>query len=864
MIFSVPIRPKPAFAILILLFGAVTGRAAPQTGVQITPITRNETASKTTIVLAANGKSLLPIVISAKASDATKAVAAELAGYLKRVSGGTFEVTTGDGKTGIVLGTLADFPTPALDKALEIVNSFDGKEAYAIRTRPNRLLLLGATDLGVSHAAFRFLEEIGCRWFFQSDEWQVIPQSADLKFGRDITDRPAFLSRSIWWGWGFFYDKGHPKSTPEKLRDAPSDYRDWNRHNGMGASFTANTGHAYEAIANENQALLHAHPEYWALVGGKRQGPQFELSNPGARKMIVDYAINFFKKNPDANMVSVDPADGSGTSESEESKKLGLPGDIAFGMANEVALALQKEFPGQNKMAGLYAYNWHSDPPPFALEPNVYIQLTMGFNGGNLTLDQLFEEWPKKAKNLGFYDYYSVWRWDADRWPGGRVSNTHYPQDMIRRFQKANAQSGAYATSISAESGNNWGPNGRGYYLASKLMWNPDADAKAILQDFYAKAFGPAAPAMQKYYEVQDSVPPISPGVIGALFRDVNAAAEAAKTRPDVTRRILDIKNYLNYEYLNYRMAREGDAAKKAAMLQQIWTLVYRARYSYLNHWEAIRQDWIHEDSDPKTVKPWKVETPVTAEETETLFQEGLKYFPELKIPTEVKFSDDLVPVDFGGEAVASSQLYQEGSLYALYSRGEPLKIKLTAGGAYGGLKQTYEIRDAKAKVLKSGKPKAGETVEFDFPVPAPGVYYLDYHDHGAYGQVFLAADQLAVLPVKDRDFRAMGHINDMVFYVPKGTKTIDYYYRRSPWQFGGAHQITDPAGKAVDVAVDGDYVSIPVGAGMDGKLWKIGGPSFGLGYFHFFNVPNYFSPSPAAMLLPREIAAKDGLKIRP
>ena len=43
------------------------------------------------------------------------------------------------------------------------------------------------------------------------------------------------------------------------------------------------------------------------------------------------------------------------------------------------------------------------------------------------------------------------------------------------------------------------------------------------------------------------------------------------------------------------------------------------------------------------------------------------------------------------------------------------------------------------------------------------------------------------------------------------------------------------------DVNVDGDYVSVPVAPGMDGKVWKIGGPSFGLGFFKFFNVPNFF-----------------------
>ncbi len=838
--------------------------APSASGVQISPITRNSSAGKTPLLLAKNGKALLPIVLSAKASDATKAVAKELAESLKRISGASFEIQTGDGSYGLVLGNIQEFPVPALAKALEIFHGFDGKEAYAIRTRPGRLLLLGATDSGVSHAAYRLLAELGCRWFFPNKNWEIVPQTSELKFARDITDRPTFLDRRIWYAWGIFNDAGHPESTPERPRSAGGDYSDWARRNSMGGSFVSNTGHAYEAIAHENAAEFQKHPEYLALVGGKRQGPQFELSNPGLRKLVVDWAIDYFKKNPNADMVSVDPADGGGVSESEESKKLGTASDLAFGLANEVAVALQKAYPGQNKMVGLYAYNWHSDPPPFALEPNVYIQLTMAFNGGLLTLDELFEEWPKKAKNLGFYDYYSTWRWDFDRWPGGRVGRKDYPISMIRRFQAANARSGAYATSISAESSNNWGVNGRGYYLANKLMWNPDLDADTVLQDFYDKAFGPAAPAMKKFYDYQDSAPPISPGVIGALFRAVREADVAAKNRPDVLRRLNDIKNYLNYEYLNYRMAREAEQPKKDAMLLQIWTNAYRARYSYMNHWEAIRQDWVHEDSEPNKPKPWKVDKPLTPGETEALFQEALAYFPDLKVPTDKPFSSDLVAVDFGGEGVASSQLYQEGSLYALMSlRGEPLKIKITAGGAYGGLKQTYQVTDAKGKVLKEGKPKAGETLEFEVPVANPGVYFLNYHDHGAYGQVFWNADQIVALPQGKQTFRAMQKVSEMFFYVPKGSREINYYYKRADWQFGGAHQIVDPAGNvAKEVNVDGDYVSVPVAAGLDGKVWKIGGPTFGLGYFRFFDVPNYFSPSPAKMLLPQDIAVNDGLRI--
>ena len=76
--------------------------------------------------------------------------------------------------------------------------------------------------------------------------------------------------------------------------------------------------------ADSNYAMYEiykAHPEYFALVKQadgtmKRQGNQLELGNPALRKLVIDWAVDFFKKNPTADMVSVDPADGGGVSDS--------------------------------------------------------------------------------------------------------------------------------------------------------------------------------------------------------------------------------------------------------------------------------------------------------------------------------------------------------------------------------------------------------------------------------------------------------------------------------------------------------------------------------------------------------------------
>lgn len=77
-------------------------------------------------------------------------------------------------------------------------------EGYAIRSEADRLLLLGSTDLGASHAAFRFLESQGCRWFFPAKEWEVAPSRPALTVQVNESDRPALLARRIWYGDGTF------------------------------------------------------------------------------------------------------------------------------------------------------------------------------------------------------------------------------------------------------------------------------------------------------------------------------------------------------------------------------------------------------------------------------------------------------------------------------------------------------------------------------------------------------------------------------------------------------------------------------------------------------------------------------------
>jgi hypothetical protein len=582
------------------------------------------------------------------------------------------------------------------------------------------------------------------------------------------------------------------------------------------------------------------------------------------RRLAVQWALDQLAKKPDAEMVSMECSDGAGQCECEHCKKLGSVSDRVFGLANDAARAVSKQYPG--KMVGCLAYAEHSEPPSFALEPNVYVQLTAGFIRGRYTHDELLELWPAKCKNLGFYEYFSVWLWDFDKLPGGNGANLTRTKKMLDRYLKAGA------TSFDAESGNNWGVHGRGYYITNKLLWNPNADVKALLADFYEKAFGPGAAAMQRYYErlAPDSEPLMSRGLIGEAFCDVEQATNLAKDRPDVIARLDDIKHYLRYVHLRWLIDHEKTQERKKDLTVAALTHAYRTRYSYMNHWNAMKQSWGNDAakkfaepgwaSNAKGPKPWLVDRPVTREEIDVAFREGLDYFQPRPV-RELKFSDDLVPVSFAGtKDVESKQHYQGLANYVLYSRkGELLEVEVTPGTIawYRDRPDArYVLRDKADAIVAEGSLKLdGEAHRLVMKVPAAGPYRFEFKDSGAAWKIRVEMGRpVTLVSNRARRYSHLGQIQEMHFYVPKGTSEVQYFWS------GGPHKVLGPDRKAIaDVKESDDIVTIAVPPGADGKCWSLS--PHGHGHLWFFNLPNCLAASPNSLLLPREVVERDQLK---
>lgn len=516
------------------------------------------------VTLVEEGKARTAVYLAAGAPEGLRAAVADLTRCLERLSGARLAVQEyRPGAHGILVGAAADFPELAAGERLKEL----GPEGLLLRTEGERVWLVGNTALGAQHAVYLFLEKLGCRWFFPGIAWEVVPHAATVRVGPwEEVQRPSFDARRIWYGFGM----GTPVIRQE--------YADWVRRNRLGG-LNVQVSHAWERIVPKEE--FGAHPEWFAEVGGARKSSKLCTTHPEVVRRAIGYALTYFREHPEERMVSMSPSDGLGYCECARCAAVGSTSDQVFTLANTVAAAVRAAFP--DKLVGCLAYSAYAGLPKVDLEPNVYVQVTAGFIRADLTVEELIERWGAKARQIGVYDYYSVWQWDWDHPDRGRANNWAYLAHTLPFYHRHRA------TSINAESSNNWGPKGPGYYLAARLMWDVTTDPAACLRDFFQRAFGPAAPAMERFYRRWSAAefgaplytsrdlpaafgaqwqpgPKLTRETLAASYADLTEAARRAGSEEERAR-VDQVRMYLHFLKLSldYDAVKESPQAEAAA-----------------------------------------------------------------------------------------------------------------------------------------------------------------------------------------------------------------------------------------------------------------------------------------------------------
>ena len=587
-------------------------------------------SSAPTVRLATQGRALMPIIVGAKASKSVTDAAAQLAQYLSQMSGATFTVERGDGKTGLALGVAAEFPALRIDVSFDL-NDPTQREDYLLRSHAHGVYLIGSTYLAVQHAVWDILYRLGYRQFFPGKNWEIVPRMPELRVAVDQREHPHYLARQIWFSYSTW---------PENLRE----HSEWSARNRATSGVEISISHAYDRIVQANKEAFAVHPEYFSIVNGKPTS-KFNIANRDLRKLVVDHAIRYFEKYPTADSISMEPSDQGSWGDSAEEKQLGSISDRVVLLANEVAEAVSNRF--DRKYIGLLAYKQHSPPPNIRVHPNVVVHVatsyTASFSKGS-SVAQLLEGWKKQGATIGIYEYYSIPAWDRDMPRVGGASRLDSLQSTIPRFYRIGARF------MSAESSDNWGPHGLGYYLAARMLWNTDEASRLdeLVNDFLDKAFGPARGPMADYYKLLRPDPlvpitdrttvandglPMTDSYVGRLYRNLQAARKLSNDRA-IRARLDDLVLYTRYVEL-YGAYFNAKGSERQSAFESIIRFSYRIRRTHMVHSRGLYLSLPDVDRSvnlpdaarwtvDEPANPWKSSEPFKPEEIEGFIQAGV------------------------------------------------------------------------------------------------------------------------------------------------------------------------------------------------------------------------------------------------
>ncbi len=470
----------------------------------------------------------------------------ELLHYIQRMSGAGLDLrrSPAEGLSCLHLGVqeLGDaFPDNA---ALAALNP----EGFILRVAEGEAWLGGRSELGLQHGVYWLLEQWGCRWLFPGPAGEVVPDSPTLRIDRNMetAQQPQFRMRALWYNYG--------SHLPE---DPKAELLEWSRRNRLDYSLRGSIGHSYNhIIGRRNSEVFAAHPEYFPRSFGFRAHRRGQIctGNEGVRELAVRYALEYFRRHPENDMVSLSPNDGAGPWRCPENRKYGSFSDAALDLANHVAKALAGNPATADKLVAVYAYLDTSRPPTLRARDNVivFFATRLGTSPWRLRIGP----WARQTTHLGIQDYASIlpFQWTRPVW---RLENL---QRKVRIWRAHGAEA------VNVESGNDWGGWGLYHYVLARLLWNPDEELEELFADYLAKGFGRSAPHMRRYFTLWRNG--YSDWKIGTAAKAVQKALQAADS-PEVRARIELYARYLQYlrllaDYQNAGRSEERERARRA------------------------------------------------------------------------------------------------------------------------------------------------------------------------------------------------------------------------------------------------------------------------------------------------------------
>jgi hypothetical protein len=451
-----------------------------------------------TLTLAADGKSDYTVLVARDATVAEKHAAEEFVSLFQQVTGVRLPVRNSSKppkRPAVVVGPNDAIKSLAPDLSLDGL----GADGFVIETRGPNLILAGGRPRGTLYAVYTFFEDtVGCRWW--ASTVSTIPKKLTLTVP-ELHDRqvPVLEYREPFWADAFDGDwavRNKANGASERLSEAQ----------GGKISYKGFVHTFYSLVPPDPYFRLH--PEWYSEIGGKRtfEGAQLCLTNQELKDFVVERVKQWLRESPEASIVSVSQNDCGGACQCANCQALAQEEESEAGpllhFVNYVAEKIEPEFP--NVAVDTLAYQYTRKPPLHVRpRPNVIVRLCsiecdfarpLGESDTNRTFREDIEGWSKICNRLYIWDYTTNFSHYFAPHPNYYALGPNV-KFFVDHGVKGIFEQGAY-TSVGAEMAEL-----RAWVLA-KLLWNPDRDPQALINEFLAGYFEEAAPAIKQYMDL--------------------------------------------------------------------------------------------------------------------------------------------------------------------------------------------------------------------------------------------------------------------------------------------------------------------------------------------------------------------------
>lgn len=567
------------------------------------------------------------VVVPRTPSISEQFAAKELIDYLKKITGATlpqvgYPAPPGRFPVRIFLGRTGE----AAQRGLTFPDDVNNDDAFMLTTRGNDLFILGKGDRGTLYGVYEFLERQGVRWLMPTEIGEVVPCHTSLALPTyHMLQQPAFQ-----------YRRFLLLATPRDMKQPNQAWQVRMRFNSGikgklaekmgGEAGTGPLNHNYRRLIDTD--LYDQHPEYFALVKGKRRDPRtkkqywkMDLSNPAVVDIAVHNTIAYLRRHPHTEFFSLSPNDGGNWCEDDGCKRLqdpdtGQSGPV-FSFAKQIIERVGPLFP--EVRFPVFSYASYKYPPQDFVAPKA-LMIMVAVHGDfsraisapeNAKSRRQFTLWSEHNVSFWVYSYISKMAFQQLPWPIFRntIQTIQYYRDMgVLGF-------------LGQVNGKNWGPNGLHYYMVAKALWNPDLDVEAVFEDYCDTGFGPAAGAIKAYYNTywhavsvkdipikraadagswsifESAIDIYTPDVLLTARSHLNRAFVLAKDRPDVVKRLnlLEVSQTYAEKFLpfaaahrSWRRNRRDTQAEDATIAHAIDVLAYIDRIAPKEPWGLI------------------------------------------------------------------------------------------------------------------------------------------------------------------------------------------------------------------------------------------------------------------------------------